>query len=236
MTRYIDFGGYSWTACAKMKYRPAKEIWKDVHKAVQNGDMFCMDSQHSIRKKNLPWYKANRIVQTPETEHLRACAWEFQNKFIKLYPDSVVAMSGLEADDLCALMASPTDWIMSTDKDLLTLTEANLVDLSGIPWGIERIKTKLPVAQGNRWVTYQLLFGDPADNIQRLLPSKDIYSAKIIFQSANPLEAAISYLPPGLVRQHLQAICLPTPLYAAPHLDPIDWALAQYPCPDRSPA
>lgn len=229
MTRYVDFGGFSWTKCATMKYRPAKEVWEDVDRQVENGDMFCMDSSNSLRKESLPWYKAHRSVMPPSTEYLRQCAWEFQKKFIDMYPRSVLAEHGLEADDLCALHQTPGDWIMSTDKDMLTLQQAALVDLSGLPWGCERIKTKLPISQGNRWVTYQLLFGDVADNIQRLLLSKDIYSAKIIFAQANPLEAAIAYLPPALVREHLQAICLPTPLFVAPNMDPIEWALEMYP-------
>lgn len=228
MTRYVDMGGYSWTACARMKYQSAKIIWNEVVKHVEGGDMFCMDSQRSIRKASLPWYKAQRQEMTPATQNLRDCAWEFQKKFTRLFPSSVLVEDGLEADDLCALHASGRDHIMSTDKDMLTLKDMFLVDLSGIPWGIERIKTKLPVSQGNRWVTYQLLFGDPADNITRLLLSRDIYSAKKIFAQPNPLEAAIAFLPPGLVREHLQAICLPTPLFVAPNMDPIDWALETY--------
>lgn len=229
MSLYVDAGGYSWTMCAKLKYISAKKIWEDVALLANQGAVFCIDSHLSIRKQHLKWYKAQRVDLGPATENLRACAFEFTKKLMKQYPTQCISFQGLEADDLIACAEEPGDIIMSADKDMLTLGKHTwLMDFSMSTWGADRIKTKLPIAKGNRWVTYQLMYGDTADNIDRLLLSRDIYTAKVVMAQPNPLLTAIGMLPPDLVRDQLRAIMLPTPLHSWPRRDPIDVALETY--------
>jgi hypothetical protein len=208
MSIVVDMGTWSWFVVAGVLHGNSR--WGATDALCEQGSVLCMDSERSLRSEWLPSYKANRAELSPATQHMRRLAREWAKEATKRY-SCLVAERGLEADDLVALHASDGDVIISLDKDLLTLPEWTwLVSASLVPWGIEREqrKTKLPLAKGERWLTYQLLHGDVADNIPRLLFSKDRTTAKYVFSQEHPLLAAIDLLPEKRLKQSLACLLL----------------------------
>lgn len=230
MTLLIDAGSYIWN----QSYRP-NFSWDTTDQLVEAGAIFCMDSGESIRKKKLPWYKAQRAgieKNYPDISIHRARVDRFVEFFYRRYDKSCyLGYKGAEADDVIGMHVREGDIVMSLDKDLLTIPEQfQLIDTKMVPWGIERFekKTKCKLSRGNSFLTYQLLNGDNADNIPRLLHTNDRLTGKWILSQENPLKWAIAMLPEQKVMESLAALLIPTPLLY--NADPITYACEVYGC------
>lgn len=224
----IDLGGYSWWACGGGFRRSID--YETLDKLVNAGAIFACDSrEYSLRKLHLPWYKAHRPVmeaKEPKQILMRECAEQIQEEILRVYPEACLSRPGLEADDIVALFAEDGDTIMSQDKDMLTISkDVRLVDYKGVGWGVERLwkYTQLPLRRGNAFLAYQLMHGDAADDIPRLLMTKDRRTAPYVMRQPNPLLTACYLLRESAVRESLAALCLPTPLLIG--ADPIKFAL-----------
>ena len=191
----------------------------------EEGAIFCFDSPTSIRKLHYSWYKANRsLLHGEDQSDRRRWAHAWQLKARKRYAHKEI--EGLEADDLVAMYYD--DRILTIDKDALQLPYAKLVDQNLQPWGISRVKSKLPLVQGASFRAYQLMTGDSTDEIPRLLHTKDRTTMKQVFKQENPLLTAIELLPAGLVRASLNCLLTPTPLFF--DKDPIEYVCEVYKC------
>lgn len=202
---------------------------KVVSEWADKGAMFFLDDPVNSRMVRYPWYKANRTTLDPRTAALKVLAKELQLWLTATYPNQCMQAYGHEGDDLIAYAAlnGPDEGhvIIGEDKDFLQLCGAWLWTVHGDPWGIERLhkKTKLPLKQGRRFLAWQLLYGDLADNIPRRLFSKDLYTGPYVFSTDDPLSTAIEMLPEQQVRESLDVLLLPSPLLTG--RDPIDQAL-----------
>lgn len=214
MTFHVDTGVWSWHVVAGQRY--GKDPWKQTEGLIRLGAVFHIDSPASLRKQYAPWYKSHRSKFSDEMKARREAAhqWVFQLK--ERYPEHCNEIAGLEADDLIAIKARPGDRVLSLDKDLLQIDNGiTLIDANLAKWTIarEQKKTKLPLAVGERWLVYQLLYGDTTDDIPRLLLSKDRETAKWVFAQKNPMGAALQVLPLDWARVNLNLLIVPTPLY-----------------------
>lgn len=213
MTLLIDTGSYAWRASYSLNFS-----WAKTDHYVENGAIFCLDSNASVRHQKLPWYKQNRPkneVQYPEQAKHKAMAARFVEFFKRRYTSSCYyELDGAEADDGIAILVKPGDKVMSLDKDMLTINvDFDLIDTNNKQWGMERFwKLSIPISRGRSFLAYQLMVGDTADNIPRLLLSSDRKTLPFVMQQENPLYWAISILPEEKVRASLNALMLPTPL------------------------
>lgn len=203
-------------------YPGAKQVVADW---ADKGALFFLDDPYNARMGRYPWYKANRTVLPPATVALKRLAKELQVWLVETYPNQCQQAYGHEGDDLIAMGAGVGDVIIGEDKDFLQLCDAWLMTIHGDMWGIDRLhkKTKLPLAQGRRFIAWQLLYGDIADNIPRRLFSKDLYTGPYVFSTPDPLATAIAMLPEQQVRESLDVLLLPSPLLTG--RDPIEQAL-----------
>lgn len=188
----------------------------------------AIDSKTSIRKNSLSWYKANR----KDAEHsqdangycLAGCKRCISNEYRRRvdnilaglqerYPNNCLMIDGYEADDIIAMNVLPTDIVFVNDKDYLTIpTRAKLMTFKHEAVTCDRFKAPhLNVTRGNRALAYQLLHGDPVDNIPRLL-LRNKAKAIEIFNSSNALKSAIEFVGEDAAIGSLCALALPTPL------------------------
>jgi hypothetical protein len=189
--------------------------WKLMDKFVEAGGELVYDSRTSLRRTAYDWYKANRgDALPPVTQRLRKLAHEMQRTCWTRY-SSRLEVDGLEADDVLAMEAQDCDdcVVVTEDHDLLQLSNAWLVNQHMDPWGIDRLKTKLPLRKGRSYLAYQLLHGCSTDTVPRRLFSRDTLTAKWVFQQTDPLRVAIELLPEDLCRESLDCLLLPCPLY-----------------------
>lgn len=189
---------------------------------------FYLDGRRNVRSERHPWYKANRLTLDPRTAELKVLAKELQRWMAVEFPSQCFQEDGAEGDDLIAMavLGGESDMVVAEDKDYLQLPAAWLWTLTGDPWGVERLhkKTKLPLAQGRKFVAWQLLYGDLADNIPRRLATKDLYTGPYVFSTPDPLLTAIEMLPENRVRESLDCLLMPSPLLTG--LDSISQALS----------
>lgn len=222
----VDVGYLSWKMAASVSY--GGNPW-ELTDRIADDALFCCDSGTSIRQAAYPSYKSNRATLPEATQKLGALAYEWRTKARKRY--AFKYEDGLEADDLCAIAAAREyqPQIMSGDKDFLQLLgDVQLVGTDLLPWGIEKIqkKTSLPLDVGEKFLAYQLLFGDKGDGIPRAIPTKDRTTAPYCFRQEHPLVAAIEMLPEAMVVERLNLLMLPTPLHSGSN--PIDEVLRRY--------
>lgn len=224
----IDGGTWSWHIAGILNNGHG-DWWTETDKMIESGALLCCDSHDSLRRKHVPMYKANRKNLPPSTMKLKRIADEWTRMAQTRYQDAnCLTVVGLEADDVVALIYKATDMIISRDKDFLTLPDAYLVTPTLIQWGIERqqAKTKVPLAQGERWLAYQILTGDAADGIPRLVHSKDRNTINSIMTLEHPLDMILQMFSEDTLRDSLNCLLLPTPLYTG--VDPIDEARRRY--------
>lgn len=227
MRYVIDLGTWSWR-CAFAIMKGHETRWTETDKLCESGAILCSDSHASIRKQAYPWYKANRKNLPQVTMDIQKIAHEWDKQARARYSSCMRHEKGLEADDIVAMHYQPVDLVLSHDKDLLQLKDAWLINTKMERWDITRQKCKtLKLTQGERWITYQLLHGDVADNIARTLFSRDRYTAPWVFEQSSPLRAALMLLPEKLARQSLDCLLIPTPL--ATGADSVEEALRRYP-------
>lgn len=227
MKYYLDLSYWAWKVHSGRQY--GKTEWFATDELMKNYDVtMCADSKYSIRKEAIANYKANRANPSPDVMRMRKEINLWIDKAIQRY-ENVKQVRGLEADDLLVLYAGHTEGIISEDKDLLQTNYIKLVDNGMNEWGIDRVqkKTKLSLARGERWLTYQLLMGDVADNIKRSIPTKDRAIAPWCFNQKSPLRAALSIITEDTARNSLNLLLLPTPLWSGK--DAIETALETYP-------
>lgn len=216
----LDVGGYSWHCVQNLiGFEHSDQIY-------ERGALFCIDSRTSIRKDNVRFYKAQRELVDYQQAQMRKEAYAWQEVAYKRY--QCVGISGLEADDVIGLHYDEGDTIISIDKDFAQLTGAQLVDYFEQPWGFTRLqkKSKLNISSPGRWLTWQLCSGDNTDGIPRIPWTFDRNSIPWVFSRKNPLKAAIELYPTQKVKDSLNCLLLPTPLYMG--LDPINFALTRY--------
>lgn len=214
MTLLIDTGSYAWRASYTTVF-----TWDRTDKLVNKGAIFCMDSPISIRQEKISWYKDQRPgkdIKYPEQGKHREMVRKFIAAFKRRYTiDTWAEVEGAEADDVIGLLVKPGDTVMSLDKDMLTIPiDFDLIDTSNKQWSIERYwnKVKVPIHRGRSFLAYQLMTGDTADNIPRLVHTKDRKTMPWVMEQENPLYWAIKLLPEDRVRESLNALMLPTPL------------------------
>jgi hypothetical protein len=222
----VDIGYLSWKIAANIQYGGSPTQLCD---SIADNAIFCCDSGTSLRQLTYPSYKSNRVALPEATQKLGALAYEWRTKARKRYDFRY--KDGLEADDLCAMWAAmePNQAILSGDKDYLQIIgDTLLVGADLLPWGIERMqkKTSHQLAVGERFLAYQLLYGDTGDGIPRAIPSKDRTTAPYCFSQPSPLVAAIEMLPESMVVERLNLLMLPTPLITGSN--PIDEVLRRY--------
>lgn len=207
----------------------------------------AMDSKINIRKNTFPWYKANRKeleheFDSPQQAYLKlcragckACANEKYKDRVNIildglyerYSNQILCTPGYEADDVIAENVMPNDTCYVNDKDYLTIpTRARLCTLKHETMTVDRFKSRWSIKRGNSALAFQLLMGDPTDNIPRRL-KRDKVSAERIFSSSNPLEAAIEYVGEEAAIESLSVLVLPTPLMSC-ETDILDCVLRRY--------
>lgn len=229
MAIIVDVSYWAWWKAYAI-YMAGKEgqlgWWSEIDNLMSPETILAFDGAGSIRKDHLPWYKANRKNPSDLSRDLKSIATTLMDQLRYRHADHVYEQHGLEADDIVALHCSPGDWLWSNDKDYLQLTDITLTTFKGEMWGCERFKSGHNVQRGNSSLAYQLMYGDTADNIpRRFYGDKQI--AADVFQSSNPLLAAVEILDPQQVRASLAALMLPTPLIN-PTVDIIEQALTRY--------
>lgn len=217
MTNLIDTGYWSWHAAygvykAKQEGRVSNP-YSTLESIDFSNTILAIDSVTSIRKDHLPWYKANRVNAPQISEDMRIIAERLILELTHIYPSSVRAEAGLEADDVIAIYAKPNDMIFSNDKDYLQLDpKIHITNFNGEFVTCSRFKTPFQVKRGESALAFQLMYGDVADNIpRRYYGDKSI--AEWVFNQPHPLYEAIKLIPPYQVKTSLCALALPTPLW-----------------------
>ena len=214
MTTYADMGMISYFCNTQPEF--AFDPWALTDELVNDGIILCMDSEQSIRKDKYPWYKTNRLTDmTVEAIERRLQIREWRRAAVIRYPLNIRAIAGLEADDLCAMYASPGDTILTEDKDALQLEGIKLVDIHGTEWANKRLEklSKQGITQGERFISWQLCVGDNTDTIPRLLYTKDRTTIPAIMQTEHPLKTLLGMVNIDKARDHLNCLLTPTPLH-----------------------
>lgn len=230
MAIIVDVSYWAWWKAYSI-YMSAQEgrtvdWWHEIDSLIADDTLLAFDGEGSIRKDHLPWYKANRKNPSELSKSLRIIAENLMTQLKSRHITYVLERHGLEADDVVALEYTDGDHLWANDKDYLQLTDLTLVNFNGQYWGCERFKSGHNVSRGNSSLTYQLMYGDPVDNIpRRFYGDKQI--AADVFQASNPLLAAVEILDPQQVRASLAALALPTPLIN-PTVDIIEQCLERY--------
>lgn len=151
----VDWGDDLWTLHADLKTGISKfegwykklQFYLDIPEVI-----FCFtDSSANFRKDVLPEYKASRakkrkpVIYAPLKDYI-------SEKY------ESIQVKGLEADDLLGLLAEPTDIMVSSDKDLLTVP-----GLHFNPTRTERGTTQVSRYAGDYNHMRQTLSGDLVD-------------------------------------------------------------------------
>src|SRR6185436_7624822 len=140
MTIYCDLGGLSWTAL--FTNNPKGYIDRLL---FDDNVVLCSDSRMSIRKEHYPGYKTARLSVDAKQLERSKHAHELQQWACDRYGDRCISRYGHEADDIMASEFEPGDTLMTSDKDLLQVTGAKLIDFNGNEWGFERLQKKIKV-------------------------------------------------------------------------------------------
>jgi hypothetical protein len=205
----VDAGyiSYLWARC--------ETRWELMDRMIERGAEIVFDSPRNVRAEKYPWYKSNRGDRLPiATKVLGAEARAFRKQMWRRY-SGYLRVDGLEADDVIAIESAGCSdcLVVTTDHDMLQLPNVHLMDQHLTRWGIERIRTKLPLEQGRSYLAYQLLMGCSTDTVPRRLLSRDIHTAKFVFAQMDPLAWAVDMLPEDLARESLECLMLPTPIH-----------------------
>lgn len=228
----IDGGYWTWNKA----YSRVAEPWHSLDTFIESGAVIALDSARSIRKQHIPWYKSKRGKGADFDPALKERAIELCRKLkLRYSKDSIAEIDGFEADDVVALLVGDCDIVIGNDKDYWSIHgKFDLRDAYMNPITMDTWQKKAPkgvtLSRGNSFLTYQLLYGDFADSVPRLLDSKDRWSGPVILASENPLQTAIDILPDtDKVRQHLLALMLPCPLLISDTRDILEIALERHP-------
>lgn len=187
-------GGYLTWAYGGM----GSKSWPSVrHKYSRRGKaLICMDSTESARKDFYPAYKSHRKERRAEREHIFLKVKAFQ-EYVREDPSlAKVEVSGLEADDLIAILY-PGLQVIGGDKDLLQLPGINLSRITEEPLSvgtfIKRQAKKVQAAslyQPAEILLLLTLLGDKSDDIPRVVPPGALDVVVSLMQMENPWIAA----------------------------------------------
>lgn len=147
------------------------EAWQ--YKYGHGVSIFAVDSR-SKRRDLTPDYKLNRNVGK---EEILDTVWALRRQIETEALLPLCQIDGLEADDIvaCWNLFNPSQKIIGVDKDFFQLPNVEYVYYHNLkPYSFMQTVGKLPqyaqpIASRN-FALYQMLFGDVADGIQRLLP------------------------------------------------------------------
>lgn len=156
LTFKLAFGGY--------------DLWE-----FENGEdikLLAWDSP-SKRKEEFPGYKGHRREGNQEAiERVK----EFREYVYETTCLPLCEIKGLEADDIIAAwnIFHPNDRIVGIDKDFFQLPNVfNLYHHNHQPWNFDSCLDKIPLylqeLADRNFALYQMLYGDIADDIPRLL-------------------------------------------------------------------
>jgi DNA polymerase-1 len=141
-------------------------------------------SEHSIRKKLYPEYKATRPAPPPDlAQQMARC-----RELVEAYEIPVLAQDGYEADDLLAAAVREArahglrTVICSADKDLMQLVADDVVMWDAMRnrvFGVDEVKEKWGVAP-DKVCDLLALMGDTSDNVPGVQGIGEKTAAKLI--------------------------------------------------------
>ena len=158
LTYKLSFGDYdAW------QYKYGKDV-----------SIFAMDNK-SKRKEVYPEYKSQRSLDTSKDEQFKIVS-ELRKRIMSEKVMPICSIEGLEADDIvaCWSLFNPNEKIIGVDKDFFQLPHVetvlyhnlscyHLIDTIGkLPQYVQKLAC-------HNFALYQILLGDVADNIPRLL-------------------------------------------------------------------
>ena len=152
----------------------SENVW-DIWEALNGYEVtaFCCDSSNPFRRKDSRDYKAHRKLADPVIlQKVKALREKVESE--SSLPISKV--ESCEADDLVSVykLFNPDKEIMGVDKDYFQLEDVNYVlDHNRSHYTKQSVIDKIPaylreLAQRN-FALYQMLYGDSADGIKRIL-------------------------------------------------------------------
>lgn len=166
-----------------------------------NVSIAAVDSR-SKRKDIYPSYKEHRNAKNDENVEM---VWELRNRVQKEQVLPLCKIDGLEADDIvaCWQLFNPSDHLVGIDKDFFQLPNVENVYYHDLkPYNFLDSLKKLPqyvqpLACKN-FALYQMLLGDVADNIPRLLAKGKEGKEQLLYlqnaMSLNKLSVALGDL------------------------------------------
>lgn len=230
MTLFLDAGTVLWKAA--FAQQNGSDPWTRIDNLIEGGAVLCLDAKTNIRKAFQPTYKANRMHKKlePATKELlyAAIALSRESKTRYKLGQQVLYEEGLEADDLIGLYYRPGDKCVSGDKDFLQLPGIQMMDFRFEPWGFERLnkQVRTTIDTPERCLCWQMMKGDVADNIPRLIPSGERKLLSQLINGEDCLRAAVVRVGESSARDQLSLVVLPTPLYTG--IDPIEYVYMRY--------
>lgn len=146
--------------------------WQYKHGSKVN--IFATDNKPK-RKEVYSEYKSQRSLDTSKTEHIKIVS-ELRKRIMAEQLMPICSIEGLEADDIvaCWNIFHPEDCIVGVDKDFFQLPHVettlyhnlscyHMIDTIGkLPQYVQKLAC-------HNFALYQILLGDVADNIPRLL-------------------------------------------------------------------
>lgn len=138
-------------------YRDLERRYTNIMLGATRSDArayLCFTSKDNFRKKILPTYKGQRTAKPVLLEELKAM-------FLERKPWPCVLIGGLEADDVCGILAGS---LQKQGKDPIICSEDK--DLLQIPGLLYRQKEVVEVTRetGDKFHMAQTLHGDMTDN------------------------------------------------------------------------
>jgi len=138
-----DFG------VARRIFLKAEEELYDRLGGCPSQTTFALSSRENFRKEVMPTYKANRKDSRKPLAYGRLVDWVCDNRTPLIIP-------GLEADDVLGLHADEYDYLVSSDKDLLTVPGSHYSPLK------DKVNHVVAAAANWNWLM-QTLTGDAVD-------------------------------------------------------------------------
>jgi hypothetical protein len=229
LTRLVDGGYISWT------YGPLGfQSWNPYRKNYigKTGTLICMDSDQSLRKEYYPLYKSHRVERREKRQETHEMVLIFKETLHEDPSLNLVEFTGLEGDDILALLAPRFRLpVTGTDKDLLQLKDVRITRVDGSPVTMLNIQKREPkyiqpyIRTHEDVLLILTLMGDKSDDIPRLIPPRQLEIMTNIMQSRDRWKIARSIFKDELLRNLCLAV-LPSPWCFDPVPSPeevFDW-------------
>jgi len=150
--------------------------------------LFAFDSRNNWRKGIYPEYKANRKPKNDGEALQKQLRVKYLAKLWYSLRDAgfnVLAVDGFEADDLIASLATPNDYVLTGDKDLL-----QLCDVASVIYVPAKFADRQTCDQQgcigltgyapNQLALYKALVGEKTDNIPGTRKIGPVTAAKLL--------------------------------------------------------